>query len=167
MNVVEDQLKPILHSGRNLYSKKLYEIHYKKRKASRWVISHLNPMAAPERDEIVKSLVIHTASLELLKEEFIELAPMSGTTGTIRLSGNSLPVFEYRVFEKAMMEFIKVRVEIARPQSIRFICTIDSEGTQDPARHGEEVPCLPKYEAPFHKLSIHLFNYFPYYKKKL
>lgn len=112
-------------------------------------------------------LIMHTASLELAKHEYIELAPVTGMCGPCKLSGNSLPVFEYRVFDPRkkpfMMEFVKVRVEVSKPDRIQFIAKIDSEGSVDHARHGEEVEALPMYREPFYRLATHLFRYFPYF----
>ena len=134
------------------------------KKLLRRIALKLNLWAKPDNDELVSFLVLHTASLELYSDQYIELAPVKGTCGPIKLSGNSLPVFEYIVFEKAIMEFIKVRVELARPDKIRFLCTIDS--VTAPERHGEEVELKDKYRAPFDKLAWHLMQYFPFYKKR-
>lgn len=117
--------------------------------------------------ELVLALTLQTAALELTKSEYLELAPVRGMCGPFRLSGNSLPVFEYRVFDPRkkpfMMEFIKVRVEVSKPDRIHYIATIDSKGSQDPKRHGEEVPIIAKYREPFEFLSEQLFKYFPFY----
>lgn len=156
----------IIAKGKHLFDEKIYKAHHKGRLAVRKVVDTLTPLAEPDAEEIVRSLVMNTAALELAKTDHVELAPIQGTCGPILLSGNSLPVFEYRVFEKKIMEFIKVRVEVARPEQIRFLCTIDSEGTNDPIAHGQEVECKDVYQAPFKKLSLSLFNYFPYYRKK-
>lgn len=124
-----------------------------------------------EKLNLILALTLQTASLELKKNEYIELAPVLGMCGTCRLSGNSLPVFEYRVFDPRkkpfMMEFIKVRVEISKPDRIQYIATIDSHGSHDPARHGEVVPVLEKYMEPFQKLSGFLKAYFPYYRNPM
>jgi len=121
------------------------------------------------RLELVLALTLHTSALELAKNEYIELAPLPGVCGPFKLSGNSLPVFEYRIFDPRkkpfMMEFIKVRVEISKPDRIHYIAKVDSQGSADPIRHGEEVPVLDKYKEPFEKLSEHLFRYFPYYRQ--
>lgn len=116
----------------------------------------------PETEELVLSLVLNTASLELKKGEYVELAPVKGCCGPFRLMGNSLPLFEYRVFEKKIMEFIHVRVEVSRPARIHFVSSIESNTA--PERQGEIVEMMPKYKEPFEKLAQHLFRYFPYYK---
>lgn len=152
--------------AKHLYDEKIHIAHHRGRLVARKVVDTLAIFAEPDAEEIVRSLVMNTAALELVKGDHIELAPIQGTCGPILLSGNSLPVFEYRVFEKKLMEFIKVRVEVARPDQIRFFCTIDSEGTNDPIAHGQEVECKDVYQAPFKKLALSLFNYFPYYRKK-
>lgn len=164
--MIKQQIDHYLATAKHFVDVKIYIAQYRGRTAIRKVIDALSPLAEPDAEEIVRSLVMNTAALELVKGDHIELAPIQGTCGPILLSGNSLPVFEYRVFEKKLMEFIKVRVEVARPDQIRFFCTIDSEGTNDPIAHGQEVECKDVYQAPFKKLALSLFNYFPYYRKK-
>lgn len=126
--------------------------------------AYLDRFTRPYPEEIVLSLVLNTASLELRKGKFIELAPVKGCCGPFRLEGNSLPVFTYRVFEKKIMEFIQVRVEVSRPDRIEYTSTIDS-GTA-PERHGEVVETTDKYKIPFEVLSLHLFRFFPYYRMR-
>lgn len=117
------------------------------------------------QDMLVSSLVLHTANLELLKNEYVELAPMKGCCGPFKLSGASLPVFEYTVFEKEIMEFVKVRVEISKPNRIEYVATIDS--VTAPKRHGELLPMKDKYKQPFQNLAASLYDYFPFYRKTL
>jgi len=116
--------------------------------------------------ELICALSLHTASLALARDEYVEFAPVGGSCVPFKLFGNSLPVFEYRVFEQKIMEFIKIRVEISKPDTIRFIGTIDCVGVKgqhsDAARHGQEVEVLPKYKEPFEKLAMHLLHYFPF-----
>ncbi len=129
---------------------------------------YLAPRTAPHPDELVTSLILHTASLELAKGEFIELAPIKGCCGPFKLSGNCLPVFEYIVFDKtAPMEFIKVRVEISKPDRIEFSAAIESIHTSDPKRHGEILEVKQRFKEPFEKLALHLFHYFPYHRKTM
>src|SRR4051812_41858492 len=114
----------------------------KKTKKSRIPVVSGSEDQKQEKLELILALTLQTAALELAKHEFIELAPLPGVIGPFRLSGNSLPVFEYRVFDPRkkpfMMEFVKVRVEVSKPERIHYIATIDAEGSQDPKRHGEE-----------------------------
>lgn len=124
---------------------------------------YLDRFTKPHPEEVVLSLVLHTAALELAPGDFIELAPVKGCCGPFRLEGNSLPSFTYRVFEKKIMEFIQVRVEISRPDRIEYTCTIDS--TTAPERHGEIIETIDKYKTPFEMLSLYLFRYFPYYRR--
>ena len=132
----------------------------KARKLAEWLLLK----SRPEDDELVMKLILHTASLELPHHEWIDLAPLKGCCGPIRLTGNSLPVFEYRLFEKKLMEFIKVRVEVAKPDRISFITTIDS--TTAPERHGEEIETEQRYKEVFFQLAMHLLRYFPYMKQE-
>lgn len=125
--------------------------------------NYLNRFTKPFPDELVMKLILHTASLELKKDEYVELYPIRGCCGPFRLYGNSLPVFKYRVFEKEIMEFIEMRVEISKPDRIRFFSQIDS--TTAPDLHGKLVETKEKYKEPFNQLSQHLYRYFPYYKK--
>lgn len=162
---LENKIRKAKAMAQNAFDNKLYDLAYKRRKVVRTVFDFLAPIAGPEKDEIVKSLIMHTNSLELVKGQYFELAPVKGTCGVILLSGNSLPVFQYTMFEKELMEFIRVRVEVSPPHRIQFVCQIDSEGTEDPKDHGKLVECKDKYQAPFHKLALHLFNYFPYTRK--
>lgn len=125
------------------------------------VIDLLSLITSPYDDEIVTKLVMNTCSLELVKKEYVELAPLPGCCGPFKLFGNGLPVIEYTVFEKEIMEFILVRVEIAKPATINFISRISSDTA--PQRHGEEVVTKEKYTVPFYTLAIHLYRYFALY----
>ena len=131
-----------------------------------WLLQKLKRWALPHPDSFVLAMTLQTAALELTKGDYIELAPIKGCCGPFKLSGNSLPVFEYIVFEKKLMEFILIRVEISKPDRIQFRATIESKNTGDPVRHGEEVECKASYKAPFELLSWHLFQYFPFYLKQ-
>lgn len=136
------------------------------RKLAFWLFNKLKKHAKPYDDQLVLALTLQTASLELGKDQYIELAPIKGCCGPFKLSGNGLPTFEYMVFEKKIMEFIKVRVEISKPDRIHYIATIDAKHTMDPKRHGEEVEVTDAYKAPFETLAWHLFNYFPFYMQQ-
>lgn len=117
----------------------------------------------PSIEEVVFSIVYHTIALELGREEFVELAPIQGTCGPFKLSGNGTPVISYVVFEKRLMEFVLVKVEVSRPDRIEYKAFIESKNTQDAGRHGEELEVIDTYRKPFEKLSRHLFRYFPLY----
>lgn len=165
MNQMQSYAKKALKFCKAVVGDKIYTVSYKKRKVVRKVINLLTPHAKPDLDEIVGTLARNIASLEMKKSDSYDLAPISGTCGSITVTGGLLSVFEYRVFEKKLMEFIKVRVEVAMPSKMHFICTIDAKGHTDNARHGEEVEVKQAYKDPFEKLALQLFNYFPYYKK--
>ncbi len=130
-------------------------------KHQRTVTDWLDPWLKPPLEMLVAQTIFNTASLELAKGEYIELAPMRGTCSTFKLSGTSLPVFEYKVFEKKLMEFVHIRVEMSRPNRIEFWATIDSSTA--PELHGKEVECKDAYRKPFDMLILQLFRYFPYY----
>jgi hypothetical protein len=104
---------------------------------------------------------MHVSCLELAIGEIVELAPLKGLCSPFELSGNGLPVFEYVMFEKSIMEFVRVRVEVSRPERIQFRTTISS--TTAPERHGEVIETVARYKAPFHLLARHLYRYFPLY----
>lgn len=82
----------------------------------------------------------------------------------MRLSGNCLPVFQYLVFDKkAPMEFVKVRVEVSMPDRIIFISHIQSS---DPKFDGKKVETKEEFKTPFTKLSLQLYEYFPFTRAK-
>jgi hypothetical protein len=113
------------------------------------------------RKRLVDSLVSNCASLQLCKGEFIELAPLGGCCGPFKMSGNGIVTFQYIVFEKELMEFVSVTVEISRAERIEFESRIDS--TTAPERHGELVETKPEYKEPFDRLSKNLYKYFAHY----
>jgi hypothetical protein len=125
------------------------------RKLNNWLTQY----SRPEQDELVLALVLNTASLGLKRDDFVEFAPVKSVCGPFKLTGNSLPCFTYTVFEKKIMEFIEVRVEVARPSVIRFISKIKST---DKEQDGKEIETTEKYKEPFLKLAGYLFNYFPF-----
>lgn len=127
--------------------------------------NYLDLLSRPNVDELVLALVLNTASLELAKDEFVELAPLKGCCGPFRLSGNGWPVVEYMMFEKEIMEFVQVRVEISRPDIIRFVTTIyaKKESSTAPERHGEVIETTERHKKPFNQLALYLFQYFGHY----
>ncbi len=96
---------------------------------------YLSRFTQPRPEELVLSLILNTASLGLQKGQYVELAPIKGTCGSFKLSGNSLPRFEYTVFDKTkgMMEFITVIAEISKPDRIEFHSVINAKYTTDAA----------------------------------
>lgn len=97
------------------------------------------------------------------RDERTFLAPTSGSVGPLSLTGTGLPTVYYKVFEKKIMEFIQVRVELCRPDKIRFFATIDS--TTAPERHGEVVKIQSKYEKPFWVMAYNVYKYWPIYRE--
>lgn len=134
------------------------------RKWFREFVNYLSRYSAPTDHELVNAVVLGTANLELTKGETVQLAPLKGCCGPFTLSGNSLPVFEYIVFDKTIMEFVRVKVEISRPDRIHYYAFIESL-TTDIARHGEVIHVKHKYSEPFERLIQNLFKYFALYKK--
>ncbi len=116
----------------------------------------------PNDAVLVMELVMRVSGIELLREQSVYLNPVKGMIGPVRVTGNSLPAFDFKMFEKSIMEFIHVRVEVAMPERIEFICTIDS--TTAPERHGEVVPATQEYKDAFFQLAYSLFNYWPIYR---
>lgn len=135
------------------------------RKFILWLIEFLSQFVRDDIEMLVFCLVYHTAALGLAKDEWVEFSPLRGTCGNFKLSGNSHPVFEYHVFDKSYMEFMKVRVEVAKPDKIHFIAIIDQTGHTDQSRNGQEVEVRDFYKTPFYDLAWHLFRYFPYTRK--
>jgi hypothetical protein len=125
----------------------------------RRIVAFLSQYDRPYNDEIVLSLILNTAQLALMKNEYVEFAPLRGVCGTFKLTGNALPCFLYTVFEKKLMEFIEVRVEISKPDRIQFFSKIVST---DPAFNGKEVETKEKYKEPFNQLALYLHTYFPF-----
>ena len=132
-----------------------------------WVREFLLPWARPSDLDFVTYLILHVASLELIQGDFRELAPVKGCCGPIRISGNSLPVIDYLVFDPCkspfMMEFVRVRVEISKPDRIEFSATIEARDPANGLRHGESIPMKESYRRPFERVAWHLFQYFPFY----
>lgn len=119
-----------------------------------------------DQADLVMKLVLGTASLRLEKDEYVELAPiMPGQCSAFKLSGCGLPVFEYMMFEKSIMEFINVRVEISKPARIETIVKIvaKAESSTTPERNGEIIPTTVRHKEPFIKLSKQLYQYFSPY----
>lgn len=125
----------------------------------RRVIAYLSQYTRASDEELVLALVLNTAQLALKKDEYVEFAAIKGTCGTFKLSGNSLPSFHYTVFEKKLMEFVEINVQVSRPNRITFSSRIKSE---DKVQDGKEVETKDKYKEPFLTLTQHLFNYFPF-----
>lgn len=125
------------------------------------MIGILQKKVPPQQDheEIVRTIILNTSALALEKDRYVEFAPITGTCGNVKLSGNSLPIFSYTVFEKKIMEFIQVTVEISKPETIAFSSKIKSE---DPNFDGKKVPTIEKYKRPFFKLATQLVQYFPF-----
>ena len=120
---------------------------------------------APDDDMLCFALVMNCQNMGLELGTYVEFAPTAGMVGVCKLWGNSLPTFEYKVFHaQPVMEFIKVTVEIARPDRIHFEARIDSYGTADPKDHGKEMPIIEAYRKPFYLLANHLYSYFPHYQ---
>lgn len=119
-----------------------------------------------EKLDLILALTLSTAMMGLKKNEYVELAPLPGVCGPFKLSGNSLPVFEYIVFEKDLMEFIQIRVEVSKPDRIHFTASISCKGAagehEKSERHGTEVEMKEKYKEPFLKLASFLKAYFPF-----
>lgn len=134
------------------------------RKLARTLRDFFAKYCQPYQEQIVLKLIMGTSSLALKVGEVVQLAPVNGTCGPISLSGNARPVFEYLVFEKKIMEFIKVRVEVSSPSRIDYLAQISS--TTAPERHGEVVEFKAAYKKPFEMLALHLFEYFGLYKNQ-
>ena len=133
-----------------------------RRSVSAAIHTQVERLIAPDDDMIVLALVMATANMGLERGTYVEFAATSGMLGPCKLSGNSLPVFEYMVFDKPSMEFVRIKVEIAKPDRIEFVAVIDAKGTADPARHGEVIDAVDAFKRPFLILAHHLYNYWPH-----
>ena len=132
--------------------------------------------ARPWPAELVLNIVHHTSGLALGHDgnpESVQFAPLKGVIGGFKLSGNALPVLEYEVFDKKLMEFIAIRVEFSQPDRMDFIATIRSntpalgEPPGGHCRNGEVVPATAPYREPGLTLLHHLHRYFPYARPKM
>jgi hypothetical protein len=121
-------------------------------------LNWLSRKRAPTQEAIVRQIILGTAALELPKGEYVYFAPIQGTCGAFALTGNSMPLFKYTVFEKALMEFIEVQVTLCKPDMISFSSRIKSE---DKNADGKVVDTKEKYKEPFNELALNLHNYFP------
>jgi hypothetical protein len=132
-------------------------------KLIRWLMPYFERVAGPSDAELTGKMCMNTANMELAKGEYILLNPiMPGQCGPFTLSGNCLPVVEYIMFEKKLMEFVKVRAEVGAGEKVRYVCTIESIKTSDPANHGKQLDPKPAYMEPMERLIRQLFRYFPY-----
>jgi hypothetical protein len=147
-------------------------MRYIMKRSLRRLIAFLGRYDQPYPEEIVLALILNTSQLALKKGEYVEFAPLKGVCGPFKLSGNGLPVFTYTVFEKKIMEFIRVTVEISKPDKILFRSNVVREVRHPALDHyvwaterevlGEEVETKDRYKAPFNQLALYLFKYFPF-----
>jgi hypothetical protein len=128
------------------------------RKLFRFIKNWLEPFCYPTPKELVSALVVGTANLELQKDERVYLNPVAFMFGRIELSGTTLPVFKYCLFDDQVMEFIHMRVEVSLPEQLRFLAFIKDEKTFEPT----PVEVKELYKKPFFKLAYHLYQYFPF-----
>src|ERR1043165_7141436 len=113
-------------------------------------------------DEVISYLSLHTASLELPNHQYQVLAAVPGMVGRwVSVSGGALPVFTYLVFDKGMMEFIRVRVELSRPNRIQYLAQIAAPDAESNSSNGEAVTAVDAYRKPFRRLVKRLFRYYP------
>lgn len=124
----------------------------------RKLAEYLNKRTLPSHKELVGWIVFKTASLELKVGEYAYLGGVAGVYGVIRLTGNSLPIFSYTVFDKKLMEFVQVSAELSLPDRIEFTCKIFDRETQT---HETVVETKEQYTKPFFTLAYQLFKYFP------
>lgn len=124
-------------------------------------------------DTIVPIIVSKTAGLELVKDEYVFLAPPSESVyGSVSLTGNSLPTFHYTVFDPSLMDFVLVRMEVSLPARVDFIAKlIPTQAERIEGRPMYEtnpdlvqIPTKPSYVEPGTTLLKHLASYFPLIK---
>lgn len=132
----------------------------------RWIQKCLSRFTAPSQAELVFNLCVRVMSLELQSHEYVEFAPLKLIFGPFKIYGGGLPVCEYVMFDRNTMEFLKVKVEIGRPDKLTYRVQIESIRLEDSSRHGEIVPIKPEHRVPFETLIRHLYSYFPYHRTK-
>lgn len=132
--------------------------------------------ARPWPAELVLNIVHCTSGLALGHDgnpEYVEFAPLKGVYGGFKLSGNALPILEYEVFDRKLMEFIAIRVEFSKPDRMDFVATVRSntpakgEPEGGHCRNGEIIPTTAAYREPGLALLHNLHRYFPYVRPKM
>lgn len=114
------------------------------------------------RDQCAK-VIMHTCALQLEREEARELAPTSGATGPMLLSGGAITTITYSVFDRhadkvdkeirkePWRAFARVTMRLTLERDPEFEVTID----------GKPVEPTRAHEAPGLALVKHLATYFP------
>lgn len=143
-----------------------HRLFYKYKAKLRSVMDKVSFLTLPDQRELVHNIVLNVASLELAKNECMKLAACGGSCGLITLRGNAVPQIDYLVFEKTLMEFVRVTVQIQLPNKITYFCSIESQNTSDPKRHGEEVELREAYKEPLFKVAHLFYQYFPFIPHK-
>lgn len=128
----------------------------------------LDEWSRPNDSILITALIQRISQIMLLREESAYLngvkipnEKVQGMFGAVKVTGNGAPVFSYLMFDKQLMEFVRVSVELSLPDRIAFSYKIDSE---DEATHGKEVEEKEEYKAPFYKLAYALYDYFPIHR---
>lgn len=142
------------------------------------MVAFLMLFILPRQKQLVRRLVKNCSNLEMKPKEVRYLAPAPGMFGPVSLSGGSLPVFNYIVFDSALMDFVEVRVEVCLPDTIRYLPTLlvsdeeppkqatahDAVGLPMHHRRPVETPLKPEYTKPFRLMAYSLGIYFPLYR---
>lgn len=134
------------------------------KKLVKWLLDKLTLWSIPDREDLVMHLISHVSFLAIPKQKCVYFSPVARMCGEICLSGNGLPVFEYTMFDKRIMNFVRVRVELSKPGRIHF----SGQVFKDPDPETDEMPVEMDsfYRDPFYLFASHLFRYFPLFPKK-
>jgi hypothetical protein len=125
----------------------------------RRLITFLEGCVLPYEDELVMKLIMGAHGCELSRDEWVEFAPVPGTCGNIKMSGNSILLFEYLMFHKPIMNFIHVQCLVKKPDKFEWTVTVVK--SPDLHENGQVLECTDAFKSPFYTLAKHLYRYFP------
>jgi hypothetical protein len=130
------------------------------RRLCRYLSKWFGQYCVPNQEEMVRNIILGVTSLGLSPEDKAYLAPINGVCGPFVITGNSLPIFRYLVFDKEIRQFVRIKVEISKPDRITYQGTIESESIA-PELHGKIHPVADRYKRPFQNMCKHIYHYFP------
>lgn len=110
----------------------------------------------------VLKLTISCASLQMTQDDWVEFSPLPGTCGVIKMRGSVNPTFQYTTFDRSIMCFVRVTVEVSKPAKINYFAQILSP--EDANTEAVSVRVREEYKIPFQVLMNKLMAYFPFWK---
>lgn len=122
------------------------------------IIEYLTPLTVLKQPQLITNLVLCCSSLGIPLGSRVAFAAVGGSCGSISLMGSTCPTFRYVVFDKKIMQFVEVFVEVSRPNRIEYICRTFN----DPEGPSQELEMKDQYKKPFLLLCSHISRYFPF-----